>query len=283
MKRFLNRPAAEKTTETRVKPKKVSYFRLAGHYLSIAVRSTMEYRASFLLALTGQFAGAFLSFLTVYFMFQRFRAVEGFTYDEVLLCFSTVLMAFSLAETFMRGLDHFQSVISNGEFDRILVRPRSPIFQAAASHVDLSRLGRLIEAVFALVIALGRTSIVFTPDRILCLALMIICGAVLFSGVFVIYAFFCFFTTEGLEFMNIFTDGVREHGRYPFSIYGRGVMAVMTYVVPFTLVQYYPFLYLTGRSVRLIHLLMPVLSMVFLLPCALLWKLGVRRYRSTGS
>ena len=47
-----------------------------------------------------------------------------------------------------------------------------------------------------------------------------------------------FFTIEGLEFMNIFTDGSREFGKYPLSVYGKGVLKFMTYVIPFALVQY---------------------------------------------
>ncbi len=263
--------------------KKTSNLSLYFHFLSIHLRSVMQYKASFAMTIFGQFLGAFGAYLGIYFMFTRFRAVDGYTYREILLCFASILMAFSLAETFFRGLDRFPSVISNGEFDRILVRPRGEIFQVIASKTEFTRLGRLLQAAFTFAYAIPACGIDFTPDRILCLVLMVLCGMLLFSAVFIIYAFICFYTTEGLEFMNIFTDGVREHGSYPFDIYGKEVLNVMTFVVPYALVQYYPFLYLTGRSDSPLHLFMPLLSLVFLIPCALLWKIGVRHYRSTGS
>ena len=94
----------------------------------------------------------------------------------------------------------------------------------------------------------------WTGDKIFTLVLMIVSGVVVFAGLFIVYAALCFFTTEGLEVMNIFTDGGREFGRYPFSVYGEGVLKFFTYVVPLALFQYYPFLYLIGRSDNVLYM-----------------------------
>lgn len=80
------------------------------------------------------------------------------------------------------------------------------------------------------------------------LIFQILGGIVLFAGVYLIFAGLCFFTLEGLEFINILTDGMREHGRYPLSIYGKGVLTFCTYIVPYALVQYYPLMYLIAAT-----------------------------------
>lgn len=49
-------------------------------------------------------------------MFQRFHEIDGFTYNEVLLCFAITLMEFALAEAFARGFDMFAKMIKKGEF-----------------------------------------------------------------------------------------------------------------------------------------------------------------------
>jgi ABC-2 type transport system permease protein len=252
-------------------------------FLSIHLRSAMQYKVSFLLTTVGQFLTAFSLYLGIYFMFERFHAVEGFAYQEVLLCFSIVLMAFSLAECFFRGFDTFSTMISNGEFDRMLVRPRSELFLVLASRLELTRIGRLAQAVITLAWALPTCGVQWGAVKIAVLLLMILCGVFVFAGLFLLYAGLCFFTTEGLEFMNIFTDGAREFGRYPFSVYGREVLKFLTYAIPLALIQYYPLTYLLGRSQNPIHAFCPLFSLAFLLPCMLLWKLGLRHYRSTGS
>lgn len=102
--------------------------RLYMKYFKIHLASQMAYKLSFALTALGQFLNSFTAFLGVWFMFQRFHQVDGFSFQEVLLCFAVVLLAFSLAECFGRGFDMFPQMIANGEFDRVLVRPRSPIF-----------------------------------------------------------------------------------------------------------------------------------------------------------
>ena len=70
--------------------------RLYFRHVAIHVRAAMEYRASFVMTLLSQFVSSFTGVLAVYFMMERFHTVEGFTFPQVLLCFATVLMAFSL-------------------------------------------------------------------------------------------------------------------------------------------------------------------------------------------
>jgi len=243
----------------------------------------MQYKSSFFMTVTGQFLVSFTAFLEIYFMFSRFHEVEGFTFSQILLCFASVLLSFSLAECFARGFDLFPAMIGNGEFDRIMVRPRNEIFQVLASKMEFSRLGRLIQACIIFCYAIPASGVVWRADKIVTLVFMILSGFFVFSGLFVIYAALCFFTLDGLEFMNIFTDGGREFGKYPFSVYGKQVLLFFTFIIPLALFQYYPFLYLIGRSHNLFYMFTPLLALLFLVPCLLIWKTGVRHYKSTGS
>lgn len=252
-------------------------------YLSMHLRSSMEYKTSFWLGTAGQFLVSFSAYLAVYFLMGRFTAVEGFTYAEVLLCFGAVLIAFALAECFARGFDTFSRIIGNGQFDRMMVRPRSLIFQVLATKVEFTRLGRFLQAAAVLCYAVAGSGVHWTLTRALVLAEMILCGAVLFGALFLCYAGLCFFTTEGLEFVNILTDGSREFGAYPLSVYGKSALKFYTYIVPLACVQYYPLLWLLDRGVPAWYALLPIGGALFLLPAFGLWRLGLRHYKSTGS
>ena len=110
----------------------------------------MQYKGSFFLTIFGQLMTSLSTLFSIWFMFTRFNSVEGFTFEEVLVCFAVMLFSFSLAECFARGLDGFARVIGNGEFDRVMVHPRNEIFQILASRVELSRIGRFIQALLSL-------------------------------------------------------------------------------------------------------------------------------------
>lgn len=261
----------------------MGYLRLYGKYFKIQVQSMMQYKTSFLLTTIGQFLVSFNVFLSIYFMFQRFHAVKGFSYSEVLLCFSITLLEFSLAETFVRGFDTFSVIISNGEFDRIMVRPRNEIFQVLGSRIELTRIGRMLQAIVMFIYGIAKSEVNWTWDKWLALLFMLIGGSLVFSGLFLIYAGICFFTIEGLEFMNILTDGAREYGKYPVNIYGKRVLQFCTFIVPYALIQYYPLCYLLERDSKWWYLFLPLLATLFLVPCFALWKLGIRHYKSVGS
>ncbi len=257
--------------------------RLYRKYFGIHLKSAMQYKASFFLALLGQALVTINMFLGIFFLFQRFHAIEGFTYSQVLLCYTVVLLQFYIAEFFFRGFDRFAVMLGNGQFDRILVRPRNTVFQVLASRLDFTRLGRILQVVVLLPYAVSTCGVSWDLPKVLTLIFMTLGGALLFSAIFVLCAALSFFTTEGLEVINIFTDGGKEHGKYPWSVYGKRVLQFTTFVVPYALTQYYPLLYLLGRETNPLFVVLPLCAAWFMLPCYLVWRIGLRHYRSTGS
>ncbi len=256
--------------------------RLYCKFLSLHLKSALTYRASFLLSCLGTLLGTVNVFLGVVFLLNRFGSIGGYTLPQLALCFGVILLATSLAECFARGLDAFPRVLAQAQFDRLLVRPRGLLFQLLCQDMRPNMLPRLLQGVVMLVWAVQAGAVRWTAAKVLVLLLMIGCGAGIFFGLFLVNAALCFFTTEGLEVMNIFTDGPREYGKYPFGIYGKPVLLVLTFLVPLALVQHWPLQYLLDRGPGWYGAL-PIASLLFLLPCLGLWRLGVRHYRSTGS
>jgi len=252
-------------------------------FLTIHLKSAMQYKASFFLTAMGLFMFSFTTLLGIWFMFSRFSQVEGFSLPEVLLCYAAVLASYSVAECFGRGFDVFPRLIGNGEFDRILVRPRGTVFQVLSARADFARGGKLVQALLVFIYAIPNSGVLWTGDKMLTLALMVLCGTVVFFCLFLIYAGLSFFTVEGLEFMNIFTCGGQDFGRYPFSVYGKEVLRFFTFVIPLALFQYYPLLFLLGRETSALYALSPLCSLLFVLPAYGLWRFGIRHYVSTGS
>lgn len=243
----------------------------------------MEYKASFFMYSIGIFLSSFSVFIGIFFMFQRFTNVKGFVYSEVLLCYGIFLMGYTLSEMFARGFDLFPWLIRKGEFDRILLRPRNIVFQVLVSRFEYGRFSRLLQAVVMLAYGIYKSNIRWTGMKVLTMFLMILGGACLFSAIFILCASFSFFTLEGLEFINVFTNGAVEYGKYPFGVYGRRMLRIVTFVIPYALVQYYPLLYLLDRSTNAVYPFLPFLALWFMLPAYGMWRFGVRHYQSSGS
>ncbi len=257
--------------------------RLYLHFFAMHLKSRMAYRKSFFFSLVGQFLSAFAAVASIWFLFARFESVRGYTLSECMLCTGVVLMSFSLAECFFRGFDRFSRVVREAQFDRILLRPRGVIFQLICQEIDFARLGKLLQGALMLAYGISVSPVSWTPARIALLAAMVLSGTLVFASLFLLYAALCFFTLEGLEFMNVFTDGAREFGAYPLDVYGAALLKFCTFVIPYALFQYYPLTYLLGRTDNPLCALAPLAAPLFALPCYAVWRIGARRYQSAGS
>ena len=258
--------------------------RLYVRYMGLVFKSAMQYRTSFLLTLLGQALIPFTVFAGMLLLFQRFHMLGEWTVDEVMLCFACIHLSFAVSECLARGFDMFSQMVSQGEFDRVLVRPRGTVLQVLGARFEFSRIGRFALSLSILVISLVRLQLVLTPLKLLTVLLMVLCGALIFSGIFMLAATLCFWTIQGIEVVNIFTDGGREMSQYPLNIYPKAIMRFFTFVVPFGTVNYLPLRWLLGRpDSQQWHAFTPLLGLLFLIPCVLLWRFGVRKYQSAGS
>lgn len=261
----------------------ISSIKLYFSYLSINIKSILQYKASFILMTIGEFLVSFTTFLGIFFIFERFQSIGRFTYSQVLLCFSIVLMGYSIAECFCRGFIDFSVMIKNGGFDKIMVRPRNPIIQVLGSKLDLTGIGKIIQALVMLVIAIANINLVWTVSKIITIIFMLIGGIILFFSLFMINAALCFFTTENIEFVRIFTSGAREYCKYPLEVYGKGMLRFCTFIIPYALIQYYPLLYIIDMESNFLYMFLPLGSILFFFMSLAFWKYSVKHYKSVGS
>jgi ABC-2 type transport system permease protein len=254
-------------------------------YVRMNLKAALEYPLTAWLLGIGQFLTAFFWFISLYLLFQRFGSIAGWSFTEVALCFAVTNIAFSVSECIARGFDRFSGMVVRGDIDRILLRPRSTVVQILGSGFEITRIGKFIQGIAVLFLVIPQMEIVWSADKIITLVCMIFGGSAVFTGIFILGASVCFFTVEGLEFINIFTDGGRELASYPLPVYGKWVQRFFTFVIPFGCVNYLPLMYLTGRAVQypVLYMLAPLAGILFILPCLLVWHLGVRHYESTGS
>jgi ABC-2 type transport system permease protein len=261
---------------------------LYGRYAAVSVRGQMQYRASFIMQSVGQFLVNIIEFMGIWVLFNRFDSLAGWSLAEVGFLYGLVNTAWAVTDMVSRGFDVFGSTVKNGEFDRILLRPRSTVLQLAGHELTMRRIGRILQGVVVLGWAIAVLDIDWSVAKVfLLVAAMAGCSA-LFYGLLVLQATVCFWTTESLEIMNVFTYGGVESARYPMIIYPRWFVRLFTFVIPLAAATYFPTIAILGRPDLLgfpvwFHWTSPILGFVFFAVTLQIWKLGVRHYRSTGS
>jgi ABC-2 type transport system permease protein len=155
--------------------------------------------------------------------------------------------------------------------------------QVLCSKADLVKLSRILQAVVVLIIAILNLNIYWNIYKIITLILMLFSSIIIFFAIFLLMASYCFVTVQGLEVRNLFTDGGKHMAQYPIGIFKKGFVFIFTFIIPFAFINYYPLLYLLGRTDNKLYIFSPLLVLLFLIPAFLSFKLGMKKYSSVGS
>jgi ABC-2 type transport system permease protein len=248
----------------------------------------MQYRASFLFELAGNFLVTTLDLIALFILMTRFRQIGGWNLAEVAFLYGTSTVSFTVAELISGAFQGFDRWIVQGEFDRLLVRPLPIVFQVLTGDLQLRHLGRFTQGLLALVYALVLLRPTWGIGEWLYFGVMLAGGFMVFLAIFIVGAATAFWTPQTGELTNMFSFGGQFMTSYPMHIYQPGLRWIFTFVIPMAFVNYYPSLYLLGKPDPLglpswMPFLAPFMAGGVLAGAAAFWRLGVRRYQSTGS
>ncbi len=263
-------------------------FALYLRFIAARVRGQMQYRASFILDIVSRFLVNGLELAGIFILFHQFSSLGGWGVGEIVFLYSLVTISFALHEVIAQSFEDFSLTVRQGEFDRILLRPVTPIVQVLASDFQLKRLGRAITGILALVLALMRVHLTWTAGKLLYMPVVILSGVFLFAAIDLIGGTLCFWTIERSEVINVFTNGGVFMSSYPISIYQAWIRRTFTFLIPIAFVAYYPGLYFLDRTdplglPRFVSFLTPAVTVAFCAVALWFWSWGVRQYQSTGS
>ncbi|PVE10525.1 transporter [Streptomyces scopuliridis RB72] len=262
--------------------------RAYGLIVGMWMRSTMAYRASFVMTAFGNFAATAFDFVAILLMFAHVDALGGYSLPEVAFLYGTSATAFGLSDLALGSMDRLGRRVRDGTLDTLLLRPVPVLAQVAADRFALRRLGRIAQGLLVLGYALLTVDIDWTVTRALMLPMMVLSGAAIFSAVFVAGAAFQFWAQDASEVQNSFTYGGTTLLQYPPTLFAKDLVRGVTFVVPLAFVNWIPALYVLGREdplglPDLAAFLPPLVAVVCCALAGVAWRAGLRAYRSTGS
>ncbi|MFT4081813.1 MAG: ABC transporter permease [Nocardioides sp.] len=259
-----------------------SYRVIAGGW----VRSSFAYPVSFWMLTVGALAVNGLDFVGVWFMFHTIDSLGGFSLREIGLLYGATSIAIGVGDLLIGSVEQLGVKIRTGQLDAMMTRPVPLLVQVCADQFQLRRLGRISQAM--IVFAWAAPIVDWDPARVLVAVMMLCCGGAIFFALFVGFSALQFWAGDANEVANAFTYGGDTINQYPLTIYPKELARSLTYVLPLAFVNWYPCLFLLGRSDPFgapdwLRFASPLAAAWLLVLMSLIWRAGVRHYRSTGS
>jgi len=258
------------------------------HITRSQIRAQTQYRLSFTLDVIGTTASVTLDLVAVLVLFRVTRSLAGFGLAPAFLIASLASLAFALADLVAGNVDRLRFTIRTGQLDALLVRPLGVLPQLIAGDFAPRRIGRIVQGVIVLGVALRLAHVTWSPGHVAMLLLAPLCGAVFFCAWFVAGATVAFWWIESGEFANGFTYGGRDFTSYPMTVYSGLFRRMFGYGLGFAFVAYYPGLILLDRRDPIggpawLGWTAPLVAGLAAALANVVWRIGVRHYRSTGS
>lgn len=262
--------------------------RIYRRLIGARIRSQLQYRLSFWLNLVSTGLISFLDFAAILVLFHQVDALGDWSAAEVGVLYGISCVSFAIADMVFGHLDQLPQMIRMGDFDQVLVRPLGSLLQVIATDFAMRRLGKLMQGLAVLTIALVYADVEWAAGRAAMLVVAIVAGVAIFAGIWVALSTVVFWLVDSHEAVNAFTYGGNFVAQYPVNIFGPWLRRLVIYVIPLAFVAYFPALYVLGKEDALgfprgFQFASPLVAVAVGVAGWLLWGVAVRRYRSVGS
>jgi ABC-2 type transport system permease protein len=257
-------------------------------YWRINFLTMLEYRANFFMWFVFTIVYHGVALAALYVTMRQFPSMNGWDFRQMFFLYALWMTAHELNNTLFFAVVMVPDYIREGRFDRFLVRPLDTLFQVITVPQQIVPDALVLAAVtlgFATAVASVRVDwlfVIFVP-------LIVAGGALIDLGISLVVATiaFWFIRVDTLRWVVMSLE--QDFTRYPISIYTRGVRFVLTFVLPFAFMNYFPATFFLQKAETGLHLspivglLTPAIGFAWLGVAYAFWRVGLRHYQGTGS
>ncbi|MBV8363566.1 MAG: ABC-2 family transporter protein [Candidatus Eremiobacteraeota bacterium] len=257
-------------------------------YWRINFLTMLEYRANFLmwLAFTLVYHGTAIAAL--YVTLRQFPSMNGWNFREMAFLYALWMVGHAIHNTFFFTIVSVPEYVREGRFDRFLVRPLDTLFQTLTVPQQIWP-DELVLAVTFFVFATVFAAVHVDLGFVVMVPLIVVGGALIDLGISLVVATLSFWFVRVDTIRWVVMSLEQEFTRYPISIYTRGVRFVLSFILPFAFMNYFPaayFLHKTENGLSLapqVGLLTPLIGIAWLVVSYAFWRVGLNHYQGTGS
>jgi ABC-2 type transport system permease protein len=266
----------------------MEFLRIYGSYVKMFFKARMEYRFSFFSGIFANFYCYFITYATFWVITQQFGTIDGWKFEEMTMLYGLNLFTYSIAGTlFWYTVFHLDREITSGNLDSYLIRPMGLIKQMICRRFGDTFIGQIVVTLLFMVAAISKISYQMTVFSYIYLVFAILGGVLIQSGAMIILGSLGFWMLRSNDLAGILYYDIRTFVHYPLSIFPAFMRVILTYILPWAIINYYPNLIILHKvqttEELILGLLSPVIGVLFFLLSLFVFHRGLRRYSGSGS
>lgn len=251
-------------------------------FLSASLKEMLIYRLDCIAGMVSQLLTQFVEVIFIWITFQNTDNLAGWNFEQILLLYGITLISIGMSDFCFDALyDIGPKYIREGDFDKILLRPVHPLISIIGSSNEFTSLGYFGLGLFMTIAMLIKLAIPVTFILILKIVFFSIIGAAIIGAINTIFSIASFWTYKSNEVIWTFYK-IYTFAQYPIDIYNGFIKFLITYILPYVFVAYYPTMNYLGMDKYMIYL-SPIVAIVLWIIAINIWNWALKKYRSTGN
>lgn len=255
-------------------------------FLRIKWQRAAQFRGEFLLIAFSKFVGFGAEFVTIYIMVNRFHSLGGWNASEVMALFALSQLSYAFGACFTfhtsRSLDN---MARNGEMDALLTKPVSPMLYLMAKNFSTGYFGNIAVSLVCLIVALSNLGTPVTLFTVGMILLAVLGGAMLGGAMMIITSIPAIYKVN-VNLRGLFYFDLKEMVDYPLTIFPRAVQLLLTFVLPYAFISFYPAQALFGKTPLFHPVLQYVSPLIGLALCFVAnkyFRYAIGKYQGSGT
>ena len=255
------------------------YRKLIAGYL----KGLMSYKADFIVGMIGVLFMNMLGVLTIYVIFRTIPSLAGWSYYELIFMYGFFLAAYIPFGVIFENLWHLGESLWMGDFVLYYFKPVNIFFSFISESINAKSFSHVFLSIVLLIYSGIKLQLDWGILKILFSAIFFLGSSAVLLGMNLAASATAFWTGQNHSIMD-FIMKLNEFSRYPFTIFTKPVKFILTYIIPFVFIAYYPVnILLHEASFGISWFYTPAAGIGIMLLGCLIWSAGVRRYCGTGS
>lgn len=258
-------------------------------FLKLSIKQSMIFRGTWLLGVLGQFLNYGATILSLYIVILSLGSIKGWTAGEMLFIYALSLLAYALAASVFYGpCMVLGTKILNGDFDQTLTKPMNALTYEIVSNFNIGYISHIILGTVLVVIAVGKMSLEISVITVTRIIIIVICGAMLQASLMLFASMFSFIMVNGNPALQFIVSRARNFIQYPLNIYPKGIQLLLTFVLPYGFINFYPVVNLLHKQElafggSVLGTLFPIISVLLFIISILAWNKSLKVYSSAGA
>ncbi len=259
--------------------------RLFVKYLKMSFRKSLQYRLNFILLCISVAPIHLIQMLFSWFVAKKFNGFGSWDGWNLIFLYGILLTSYSIAQVFGRRLRHLEGDVVKGSLDVYFTKPLPVLFSIILNDLRIMEIfAQLLPSVIVLIAACIYNNIQWSIAKICVLIGAIAGGAFIQLAIFLLIGSVSFWTMQSSKLQDIFF-AFKDFLNYPLYVYGKEIVAFLTYVFPLAFINYYPALFILERenAANILNFLTIPVAVVLACIALVVWRVSLEHYNSAGS